>query len=146
MDNVHIRKLIPEDAEEVWKIYASITQSPVKTDFKQIIQEYAHSDENACFVAEFEGSTVGFLISYILSVGFGAEKSAWVPLLGVSPKFMGQGIGKMMAEEMFKFYKNAGIKCVYTSVRWDSVDLLSFFKTLEFDRSNFINLRKIIDN
>ena len=30
----------------------------------------------------------------------------------------------------------------FASVRWDSVDFLPFFKTLGFDRSNFINLRK----
>jgi hypothetical protein len=29
-------------------------------------------------------------------------------------------------------------------VRWDSTDMLSFFKTLGFDRSNFINLRKVL--
>jgi len=50
-----------------------------------------------------------------------------------------------LAEETFRFYKNAGIREIYTSVRWDSVDLLSFFKTLEFDRSNFINLRKVLE-
>jgi hypothetical protein len=33
----------------------------------------------------------------------------------------------------------------FASVRWDSVDFLSFFKTLDFDRSNFINLRKELD-
>jgi len=33
---------------------------------------------------------------------------------------------------------------VFTLVRWDSADMLSFFKTLGFDRSNFINLRKTL--
>ncbi len=41
--------------------------------------------------------------------------------------------------------KSKGIENVYTSVRWNSSDLLSFFKTLGFDRSNFINLRKAIE-
>jgi ribosomal protein S18 acetylase RimI-like enzyme len=58
---------------------------------------------------------------------------------------MGRGIGASLAEEIFKFYRSKGIENVYTSVRWDSTDLLSFFKTLGFDRSNFINLRKIIN-
>jgi hypothetical protein len=48
-----------------------------------------------------------------------------------------------MAEELFKFYKDKGIHNIYTSVRWDSTDLLTFFKTLKFDRSDFINLRKV---
>jgi hypothetical protein len=51
-------------------------------------------------------------------------------------------VGKKLAEEIFRVYLKKGITNIYTSVRWDSVDLLSFFKTLGFDRSNFINLRK----
>ena len=63
----------------------------------------------------------------------------------VRPNHMGEGIGAKLAEEIFKVYKAKGIENVYTSVRWDSTDLLSFFKTLGFDRSNFINLRKVLD-
>ncbi len=58
---------------------------------------------------------------------------------------MGRGSEQALAREVFKFYKAEGIHNVYTSVRWDSTDLLSFFKTLGFDRSNFINLRKVLE-
>jgi len=51
-----------------------------------------------------------------------------------------------LAEEILEAYRKKGINDIYTSVRWDSVDLLSFFKTLGFDRSNFINLRKELDS
>ena len=96
-------------------------------------------------MAEREGKVVGFMISYILTAGFGMPKSAWIATLGVDPEFMGEGIGASLAEEIFKYYKAQGIENVYTSVRWDSSDMLSFFKTLGFDRSNFINLRKVIE-
>jgi len=55
---------------------------------------------------------------------------------------MGQGIGRKLAEEMFKIYRKNNVKEVYSSVLWDSTDLLSFFKTLGFERSRFINLNK----
>jgi N-acetylglutamate synthase-like GNAT family acetyltransferase len=77
-------------------------------------------------------------------MGLGISKSAWIATLGVRPDYMGQGIGAKIAEEVIKYYKTEGIEYVYTSVRWDSTDLLSFFKTLGFDRSNFINLRKAL--
>ncbi len=144
MENFSIRRLKIDDAYEISKIYSSITQKPVKTDFKRLIEVHAQKDEDACFVAELDNKIVGFMISYILTLGFGIEKSAWIATLGVNPKFMGQGIGGKLAEEILKFYKNEGITNVYTSVRWDSSDLLSFFKTLGFDRSDFINLRKIL--
>ena len=145
MENVLIRKLIAEDADEISKIYEAITQKPAKADFKQLVQEHAQNKDDACFVAELDGRVVGFMISYILTLGFGIEKSAWIATLGVNPAFMGQGIGENLAREIFRIYKKEGVNNVYTSVRWDSTDLLSFFKTLGFDRSKFINLRKVLE-
>ena len=58
---------------------------------------------------------------------------------------MGQNIGKSLAGEALKHYKEQGVRNILTSVEWDSSDLLSFFKTLGFNRSNFINLRKVIE-
>ena len=145
MDKVQIRKLVKEDAHEISRIYAAITRKEVDSDFKRVVEEHALRDDQACFVAEHEDKVVGFMISYILTAGFGITKSAWIATLGVEPNFMGMGIGASLAEEIFKYYNAQGIENVYTSVRWDSSDLLSFFKTLGFDRSNFINLRKIIE-
>lgn len=144
MNNVQIRRLKQEDAEEISRIYAAITRKPVSADFKRIVEDHARREDGACFVAEIGGRIVGFMISYILTAGFGMPKSAWIATLGVNPGFMGQGIGAGLAEEIFAFYQSQGIENVYTSVRWDSTDMLSFFKTLGFDRSNFINLRKVL--
>jgi ribosomal protein S18 acetylase RimI-like enzyme len=145
VDNILIRKLNSEDAEEISKIYLSITKTTSVDDFRKIVAKQAQRDEDASFVAELNGKVVGYLISYTLIGGFGIAKSAWVANIGVNPKFMGQGIGEKMAEEIFKYYRNKGIKDIYTSVTWDSTDLLSFFKTLGFDRSNFINLKKNLE-
>lgn len=145
MENVVIRRMEVGDVKEVGAIQERITKSEVTGDFLDIIREYAIKPDNACFVAEHEGRVVGFMISSILSGVFGAEKSAWIAILGVDPKFMGRDIGRALAREIFDFYRERGIKHIYTSVRWDSTDLLSFFKTLGFDRSNFINLRRVLD-
>ena len=145
MKQLHIRRLLKTDSEDISRIYGAITLKPVDPDFKRVIEQDAEDEKGACFVAESEGRIVGFMISYILTAGFGVAKSAWIATLGVSPNHMGEGIGAKLAEEIFKIYKAQGIENVYTSVRWDSTDLLSFFKTLGFDRSNFINLRKALN-
>ena len=144
MDKVQIRKLHKEDADEISRIYAAITRKSVDSDFKRVVEAHALRDDGACFIALHQDKVVGFMISYILTAGFGMNKSAWIATLGVDPNFMGMGIGASLAEEIFKYYKTQGIENVYTSVRWDSTDMLSFFKTLGFDRSNFINLRKML--
>jgi len=144
--NLQIRKIKAEDASDIGSIQAAITKSPTNIDFRQIIEDQVRKDEDVSFVAEIDGRVVGYMISYIVFGGFGLEKGAWIATLGVDPKFMGQGIGKRLAEEILEAYRKKGINDIYTSVRWDSVDLLSFFKTLGFDRSNFINLRKELDS
>lgn len=144
MENMRIRRLEKEDAEHIDRIYAAIIRKPVSADFKRVVADHADREDSACFVAEINGKVVGFIISYILTAGFGMTHSAWIPTLGVSPDQMGQGIGAALAQEVFAFYRSRGIENVYTSVRWDSTDMLSFFKTLGFDRSNFINLLKVL--
>jgi ribosomal protein S18 acetylase RimI-like enzyme len=143
---VVIRKLRSDDADAISEIYSLITKKPANEDFKKLVQQHAFKEgHEAHFVAEFDGKVVGFMISYILSFGFGAEQSAYIATMGVHPKFMGQGIGAEMTKEIFKFYKSQGISRVYTSVRWDSTDLLSFCKTMGFGRSEFINLNKDLE-
>jgi len=144
--NLVIRRLKKEDADDMSRIQTAITKSPTKMDFRRIIEEQIRKEEEeASFVAEIDGKVVGYMISYIIYAGFGLDKSAWIATFGVDPGFMGQGIGKGLAEEILKFYSQRDIKHILTSVRWDSVDLLSFFKTMGFDRSNFINLSKELD-
>jgi len=143
--DILIRKLKAKDAEDISNIYAAITQTPIKDDFIYIIEEQVNRKEDASFVAELDGSVVGYMISIVISGGFGIKKSTWISNMGVNPKFMGQGIGESLAKKIFDFSREKGIKDIYTSVRWDSPDLLSFFKTLGFDRSNFINLRKLLE-
>jgi ribosomal protein S18 acetylase RimI-like enzyme len=142
VENVRIRELQVADTDDICEIYASIVRKPVDVDFTTLIEKHARTENDICFVAELDGTVIGFMISYILTFGFGIEKSAWIATLGVDPEYMGQGIGERLAREIFKLYKQMGINRVYTSVRWDSTDLLSFFKTLGFDRSKFINLKK----
>jgi ribosomal protein S18 acetylase RimI-like enzyme len=139
-----IRKMRKEDADDVSRIDAAITKSPSRLDFKRVVAEAAKKSRNASFVAEIRGKVVGFMVSTITAGNFGAAQIAWIAMFGVDPKYMGQEIGKSLAKEIFDYYKEKGIKKIYTSVRWDSTDILSFFKTLGFERSDFFNLRKAL--
>jgi ribosomal protein S18 acetylase RimI-like enzyme len=141
---VQIRRLTKEDAADIKKIDAAVTKGSSELDFERITAEEVDRTVDASFVAEMDGKVVGYMISYFTSGSFGVDKCAWIAMFGVDPKFMGQGIGKRLAEEIFNFYKRKGITDVFTSVSWDSTDILSFFKTLGFQRSDFINLRKIL--
>ncbi len=140
-----IRKLKVADAEEIAKIYQAITGMVAEEDIRKLIREQAGREDTASLVALTDEKVVGYMVSHILPGSFGLNKSAWISMLGVSPSYMGRGIGNRLAREILAYYQQAGIRDIYTSVRWDSTDLLSFFKTLGFDRSNFINLHKQLD-
>jgi ribosomal protein S18 acetylase RimI-like enzyme len=145
LENVIIRKLRPNDKDDIIKIYKSITQRIDEIDLNQIMAEQALSSSGACFVAEHDSRIVGYIVSYLLTASFGIQQSAWIPMFGVAPDYMGHGIGRKLAQVVFDYYKAKGIQKVYTSVRWYDTDVLSFMRTLGFDRSEFINLQKKLD-
>ncbi len=135
------RKLKIEDAKAINEIHSLITHKKTNMDFSKIIREHVQKEgHEAHFVTEYNGKVVGFMISYFLPLGFESEKSAYIATMGVHPKYMGMGVGVKMAKEIFEFYKSKGISHVYTSARWDSSDILSFCKTIGFEKSEFINL------
>ena len=145
MENVIIRKLNAADTNEVIRIYKAITLQSGDIDIEEVIADRALKGTDACFVAEHEGRLVGFIVSYQLTGSFGIQQSAWIPTFGVDPDYMGHGIGRKLAEAVFDFYKAKGVQSVHTSVRWYDTDVLSFLRTLDFDRSEFINLQKRLD-
>ena len=145
MEKVRLRGLEARDVTEISKILKAITEKRGTKDYQRAVEEEVKRKDRVSFVAEIDGKVVGFIITYILYGAFGLEKSAWIGLFGVDPKYMGRGVGERMAQEVFDSLRKIDIKNIFSSVGWDSTDLLSFFKSLGFDRSNFINLEKIID-
>jgi N-acetylglutamate synthase-like GNAT family acetyltransferase len=134
VENLIIRKSVPEDVDQIEEISNKIQQLPSGELIKGRGEE--------CFVAEMNGEVVGFVAGYSLDGSFGLEESAWLAMVGVSPQLMGQKIGRELAERMLTHFKNEGYKAVYAMVKWDSTDLLSFLKTIGFVRSKFIHLKK----
>ena len=142
MSELIIRELEKRDVDAIGRIQAVITKDDELLDFSRQIKAQINEPENVSFVAMMNGQLIGYMVSRLIFGGFGLKKSAWITLMGVDPDYMGKGIGRKLAEEIFKVYRKNKVKDVYSSVQWDSTDLLSFFKTLGFERSRFINLNK----
>jgi ribosomal protein S18 acetylase RimI-like enzyme len=143
MENFQIRKIDEGDAKDIERISSLISKESAVIDFTPVIkQQKDEISRRASIVALIDNKVIGYMISNVLHAGFGLDKSAWIISMGVDPDFMGRGIGRKLAEEILSIYKSENINYVFSSVIWDSIDLLSFFKTLGFERSEFINLRK----
>jgi ribosomal protein S18 acetylase RimI-like enzyme len=143
--SIKIRKLMIKDLPQIIRIEEAITKAKVGQQKKMFLKDHIQKEGCVSFVAQTEGQVVGFIISEILTNSFGLDQGGWIENFGIFPQYMGQGIGQTLARHLFEAYRKKKIFEIYTSVRWDSVDLLSFFKAIGFDRSNFINLYKKLE-
>ncbi|WP_457553591.1 N-acetyltransferase family protein [Desulfobacula sp.] len=142
-DTVNIRGITLGDAKAIQDIRKAISEDDAAVNFTKMIgQQISEGTDKSSLVAQINENVVGYMISTTLYAGFGIKKSAWIMAIGVHPDYMGQGIGLKLARRICDIYKDNGIKHIYSSVRWDSTDVLSFFKKLGFERSEFINLKK----
>jgi len=139
---IKIRKLDIKDLEQVLHIQETITKSKIGSRKISYWREQVLKDSSVNLVALDGTRVVGFIISEITTNSFGLDQSGWIKILGVHPKYMGTGIGQSLINQLFKLFKKNKINEIYTAARWDSVDLLSFFKSVGFNRSSFINLYK----
>jgi GNAT superfamily N-acetyltransferase len=138
--------LTAKDIPQIISIHGAITKKKTRRRWvQQMVKDHLRKQEGVGFVAEKAGQVVGFIIGEIKGEGFGLERSGWLEVVMVHPRHMGTGIGYAMARRLFDHFGRKGIRDVHTSVLWDAVDMLSFFKSLGFDRSTFINLIKHVD-
>jgi ribosomal protein S18 acetylase RimI-like enzyme len=141
-----IRKLMARDLPQVVAIQGVITRQEVTAEKIAILKEHIKKEGNMSLVAVVDKRVVGFMISELMTNSFGLDQGGWIKNVGVLPQYMGKGIGQSLANQLFDAYRRKGINEIFTASRWDWGDLLSFFKSLGFERSNFINLYKKLDD
>lgn len=142
MTRTKIRELRIDDAKAIRGIQEAITKRKVSRSFEKKIESYAREKSETCLVAEVDGEIAGYIIGDIKTWGFGVEKSGWIEMVGVHPDFMGSGYGRRLGLALLRRLRKKKVKTVYTSVRWEWGDMISFFKSLGFERSDFINLER----
>lgn len=141
-DVIKVRQLKRQDIQTALRIQRKITGKAPKAGWKKELEAHIKDNPKECLAAEYAGTLAGFIIGEVKTLEFGVEKSGWIVIVGVDPEFMGQGIGKKLGNKLLTHFKKKGIKQVFTAVPWDSSDLLAFFKSLGFERSEFINLER----
>jgi len=146
MTNITVRPMKEKDINQAADIHRRIVREGLGQKMSYAIEDlfksFIKKSPKTCIVAEKDGKVAGFVIGSIKEWSFGVERSGWIEMIEVDPKIMGTGIGKKLGEALVQHFKKEKITEVYTSIKWDSSDLIAFFKSIGFDKSNFINLER----
>jgi len=144
MVEITVRPMKEKDINQAADIHRRVVRDGLGQSTKYAIEDlfksFIKKSPKTCIVAEKDGTVAGFVIGFIKEWGFGVERSGWIEMVEVDPKIMGEGIGKTLGVALIQQFKDEKIKEVYTSIKWDSSDLIAFFKSIGFDKSSFINL------
>jgi len=144
MKDITIRPMKEKDISQAADIHRKVIREGLAQSMDYAIEDlfksFIKKSPETCIVAEKDNKVSGFIVGGIKEWGFGVERSGWIEMIEVDPKLMGKGIGKTLGEALIQVFRDKSIKEVYTTVRWDSGDLIEFFKSIGFDKSGFINL------
>ncbi len=144
MATVKIRRLSEADVPAAEKIERTITKSPRTSSLgRNVREQLKHGSADACLAAEVDGAFAGFIVGDVRPWEFGEDREVgWIKTVGVDPVFQGHGVGKALGEALLKHFKEKGIAIVRTLVEWHSGDMIAYFKSIGFDRSDLIPLER----
>lgn len=145
---ISLRPVTEKDVEAIIRIDAKITGRPRPEFWRKKIASYwdgsledlGGRDPLSCRVAEVEDRVAGFMLGDIRTWAFGLERTGWIEVLGVDPQYRGLGIGRLLAEALFRHFKKNGVERVFTMVQTQDKDLLAYFKSMGFKQGSHINL------
>jgi L-amino acid N-acyltransferase YncA len=146
MNELNIRPMKEEDIKQATEIHKGVVREGLgqSTNYpiEELFRSFIKKSPKTCIVAEKDRNVAGFVVGSIKEWVFGVERSGWIEMIEVEPKVMGMGIGRHLGDALLKIFKDEGIKEIYTTVEWDSGDLIAFFKSIGFNKSSFINLER----
>ena len=140
--SITVRRMRTQDAEAVLQINEKITGTPHEVQWESKIIDHLSSHPLGCLVAEAGGKVVGFILGDIRGWEFAIPKSGWIEIVGVDPEYHKRGVARALIEKLHVYFRNHNVERVMTMVNWNDGGLVSFFRTLGFERSEFIILDK----
>jgi len=140
--SITVRRMHTQDAEDVLRIDEKITGTPNEAQWESRIIDQMTRNPLGCLVAEAEGKVVGFIFGEIRGWEFAIPKSGWIEIVGVDPEYYGKGVARVLIEKLHVYFRNHNVERVMTMVNWNDPGLVSFFRAVGFERSEFIILEK----
>ncbi len=146
-DVITIRLMTENDLDAILKIDEKILNSS-RLEYYQFKFERLFSSSDylpTSFVAEDDGTVVGFLMGELYMGQFGIlQEVASLDTIGVDPSYQHKGIGKKLIHEFIDHLRQIGVNKINTLVDWNDSKLIKFFSANQFGPSKTINLERNI--
>lgn len=142
-DHPFIFKLSPylaEVAQLEWHTDAVVD----KMQYEYIAEMLAEASEpNSTFIAELKNESVGFIHVRLHKDSISGETCATIPLLAVSPKSQGFGVGKLLIAKAEIWAKEFGCRLLHLEVFANNEKAKNFYQKSGF-KSETVHMIKTI--
>jgi len=148
---ITIRFLGMDDLEDILRIQAKIVGEQESDKEKLVslkdttVYHLQHGDPLLILGAEIDQKLVGFVIGEVRRWEFGrSEMTGWILILGVDPEYQGKGVGRKIGSTLMDHFRKKNVRKIQTLVEWHDGDLISYFKSLDFNMIQMLPLEKEI--
>lgn len=142
MAKIFIRDLTESDIPGILAIDRKITGKNNSDYWQEKAIGYLRRGGSACLVAEVNGQLAGFILGEIRGWEFGVHLTGWLEIVGVDPSYHRKGVGRELVESLCQRFVEAGVDTVRIMVDWNAGDLVSYFMSSGFHRSEYIILER----
>ena len=139
---VTIRPMMRSDVHAVLALDRKIGEGRTLLSHKDMAATEPGGPLDLSFVAELEGTVVGFVIARLAYLMIPLTEVCLVQGILVDPEYQEQGIGSKLLEKLLDFCNEEGIHTVRTLVEERNSELRRLMERLGFRRSNVINYDK----
>jgi flavin-dependent dehydrogenase/ribosomal protein S18 acetylase RimI-like enzyme len=145
MQDLNVRRMTVRDIDQVLRLDEKITSKPHAAYYESKAAAYISRAPEYCLVAEHRDRVVGFVLGDVRGWEFATELSGWLEIIGVDPDYQGQGVSRALMDELCEKFRRAGVQLINTMVNWNDGDLIDYFRANGFDRGEYVNLVKSLD-
>jgi N-acetylglutamate synthase-like GNAT family acetyltransferase len=141
LQRITARKLKADDLDAIVEIDYKVLGNRRPPYWQQKIEDMGDEKLSKSLVAEIDGTVQGFIMGTVSGWEFGVPNTiGWIDTIGVNPAYQHKGVATFLFTSMIEEFKKDGVENIYTLVKWEDWDLMSFFKTIGFTRGDMINL------
>jgi GNAT superfamily N-acetyltransferase len=141
---ITVRPLETADLADIARIDELLTGQARKEYWQTRLDIAALRPPWMSLVAETDGRIAGFLFGWVGESEFGiAERTGWIDLIGIDPRYRGLGVGRRLVEAFLDSGRQLrAVRKLATLIDLDQADIREFFVHLGFRHGPMIQLER----